>query len=146
MQRQFQLGPIDYLLIEFKEEREGLDPALARAIANSVDTGAIRVLDLVIISKSMTGDIDVIEFEELDQPELTSVAGTLAEILAYADIANLAMAIKPGTRAAAIVWEHTAVAPIVAATRDIGEQIIAEGRIPPQAVIATLREDQPEAD
>jgi hypothetical protein len=143
LQHQSELGPVDYLVVEFSDGRHEFDSALASSIAELIRRDVVRVLDLLVIVKSVAGEIDVIEYEELDQPELTPVNRTLAEILAFDDITNLAMAVRPGATAGVIVWEHTAVVPVSDTTCEIGAQIVAQGRISAPAIIATLNADPP---
>ena len=48
---------------------------------------------------------------------------------------NLAAAMEPGTTAGVLVWENTWAAPFAAAARRSGGQLIANGRIPIQALL-----------
>ena len=62
----------------------------------------------------------------------------LAELLAAEDIVNLAAAMEPETAAGVLVWENTWAAPFASAARRSGGQLIANGRIPIQAILASL--------
>ena len=62
----------------------------------------------------------------------------LAEILAADDVVDLAAAMDPGTVAAALVWENTWAAPFASAARRAGGQLVATGRIPIQAIAASM--------
>jgi hypothetical protein len=48
---------------------------------------------------------------------------------------------EPGTVAGVLVWENCWAAPFAAAARRSGGQLIATGRIPIQAIIASLEAD-----
>jgi hypothetical protein len=54
------------------------------------------------------------------------------------DLAEAAGALEPGTSAAVLVWENRWAAPIAVALRRSGGQLVASGRIPVQAILASL--------
>ena len=54
----------------------------------------------------------------------------------------LAAAMEPGTTAGVLVWENTWAAPFASAARRSGGQLIANGRIPIQAILASLEADE----
>lgn len=62
----------------------------------------------------------------------------IAEILAEEDVAHLAAAMEPGSVAGVLVWENAWAAPFASAARRAGGQLIASGRIPIQAIAASL--------
>ena len=68
-----------------------------------------------------------------------------SEILAADDVLNLAAAMEPGSVAGVLVWENTWAAPFASAARRAGGQLIATGRIPIQAIAASI-EAEPAAD
>lgn len=136
------LGPVDYIVVEFPSGLDGFTTSMTDALTDLVDREIIRVLDLLVMTKTADGDIEVSEFEDLEKGMLSSLEGALAEILAADDIRNLARAIRPGVAAGVIVWENTGVAPLSATATDIGAQIVAQGRIPSRAVIATISADR----
>jgi hypothetical protein len=49
---------------------------------------------------------------------------------------------EPGTVAGVIVWENSWAAPFASAARRSGGQLVATGRIPIQAIIASLEADE----
>jgi hypothetical protein len=116
---------------------------MAAELAKLVDAGTIRILDLVVMAKGAGGEIDGMEIEDLEQvDELRKAEADLAEILAVEDVANLAAAMEPGTTAGVLVWENTWAAPFASAARRSGGQLIANGRIPIQALLAALEADE----
>ncbi|HSS55638.1 MAG TPA: hypothetical protein VLK79_13405, partial [Gaiellales bacterium] len=66
----------------------------------------------------------------------------VSEILAADDVLNLAAAMEPGSVAGVLVWENTWAAPFASAARRAGGQLIATGRIPIQAIAASLEAEQ----
>jgi hypothetical protein len=104
-----------------------------------VDAGTIRVLDNLILAKDTDGTVEALEIDDLDRlDELRTIETALATILAEEDVEHLAAAMEPGTVAGVLVWENVWAAPFASAARRSGGQLIANGRIPIQAVIASL--------
>src|SRR5213076_653298 len=96
-----------------------------------------------ILHKSDDGEIEGFEmddFEALD--ELRALERDVAEILSADDVADLAASMENGSGAGALVWENRWAAPFASAARRAGGQLIATGRIPIQAIIASLESDQ----
>ena len=74
--------------------------------------------------------------------ELQAVEAQLAELLAEDDVVHLAAAMEPGSTAGVLIWENLWAAPFAAAARRSGGQLIANGRIPIQAIIASIEADE----
>ncbi len=134
-----ELGPIDYIVVEFPVGESRLTGEAAAEIAALAANETIRVLDLVIVHKRDDGSIDVDEIEDLgDLGSLGTIAATLADVLAEQDLIDIAAAMEPGSTAGILVWENTWAAPFAVAVRRNGGQLIASGRIPTQALIASM--------
>ena len=134
-----ELGPVDYLVVEFPAGQSNFSGEMAAELATLVDNGTIRVLDLLIVTKSEDGSFEAFEIDDLDQvDELRQLETQIAEILAVEDVAHLAEAMAPGSTAALLVWENAWAAPFASAARRSGGQLVANGRIPIQAIVASL--------
>jgi hypothetical protein len=134
-----ELGPVDYLIIEFPADAQNFTGEMAAELVRLSDAGTIRVLDILLIQKGEDGSIDALELDEapgLD--DLRALEANLAEILAADDVVHLAAAMDPGTVAAVLVWENTWAAPFGSAARRAGGQLVATGRIPIQAIAASM--------
>ena len=53
-----ELGPIDYLVVEFPAGKADFSGAMAEKLKALVAAGTIRVLDLLIITKEADGKVD----------------------------------------------------------------------------------------
>ncbi len=140
-----ELGPIDYLVVEFPAGKADFSGAMAEQLKALVEAGTIRVLDLLIITKDAGGEVDafeVHEFEDGDAGALRELGAEYAELLSEEDVGHIAAALEPGTVAAALVWENTWAAPFAASIRHSGGQLVANGRIPMQAILAALEADE----
>ena len=138
-----ELGPVDYLVVEFPPDAANFTGEMAAELAALVERGTIRVLDLLILRKDDDGSIEAFEIDDLDAvDELVALEGEIAEILAAEDVAHLAEAMVAGTTAGVIVWENAWAAPFASAARRAGGQLVASGRIPTQAIIASLEAEE----
>ncbi|MCJ7439842.1 MAG: DUF6325 family protein [Acidimicrobiia bacterium] len=138
-----EFGPVDYLVIEFPAGASNFTGEMASELATLVEAGTIRVLDLMIMAKAEDGTIEAMEIDDLDQMDELRVAETqIAEILAADDVEHLAAAMEPGTVAGVLVWENAWAAPFASAARRSGGQLVATGRIPIQAIAASLEADE----
>ena len=103
-----ELGPVDYLVVEFPPGQSHFTGEMAAELAKLVDAGTVRLLDLLIVAKDENGQIEGMEIEDLDKlDELRRAETQLADLLAAEDIVNLAAAMKPGTVAGVLVWENS---------------------------------------
>jgi hypothetical protein len=134
-----EIGPIDYLVVEFPAGKSTFNGEMAEALVNLSDAGTIRILDLLVIHKDEDGTIEGIELEDIENlGELRGLEKEIAEILAADDVAHLAAAMENGSTAGVLVWENTWAAPFASAARRAGGQLIASGRIPTQAIAAQI--------
>ena len=134
-----ELGPVDYLVVEFPAGAQHFTGEMASALGDLIEDKTVRLLDLLVLSKGDDGSIDAMEVEDLAQLDDLRVAETqLADILAADDVTHLAAAMDPGSVAGVIVWENLWAAPFAAAARHAGGQLVASGRIPIQAIAASF--------
>jgi hypothetical protein len=137
-----EMGPVDYLVVEFPAGAQNFSGEMADELARLSESGAIRILDLLILQKNEDGSVDGVEIDEAtgssDAEQLRALETDVAEILAAEDVANLAEAMLPGSVAGVLVWENRWAAPFASATRRSGGQLIATGRIPIQAIAASM--------
>jgi hypothetical protein len=137
------LGPVDYLVVEFPAGAGNFTGEMADELLALVDSGTIRVIDVLILRKSEDGTVEAAEFSDIDElGPLQAVEAQLAELLAEEDVAHLAAAMDPGSTAGVLIWENLWAAPFAAAARRSGGQLIANGRIPIQAIIASIEADE----
>ena len=138
-----ELGPIDYVIVEFPRGASNFTGEMAKELLALVDAGTIRVVDILILTKDEDGTVEATELS--DVPELgalQALEAELAELLAAEDVEHLAAAMEPGSTAGVLIWENLWAAPFASAARRSGGQLIATGRIPIQAIIASIEADQ----
>jgi hypothetical protein len=138
-----ELGPVDYLVVEFPAGQQNFTGAAAEELLRLHDAGIIRVMDLIIIGVGADGTVMAQELGDLeDMGELGRLETELAETLAEADVLTFGAAMRPGSIGAVLVFENLWAAPFGAAVRHAGGQLVANGRIPVQAIIAAIEADE----
>ena len=138
-----ELGPVDYLIVEFPAGASNFTGEMAAELVRLVDAGTIRVIDVLILTKNEDGTVDAMELSEIeDLGPLQTIEAELAELLAADDVEHLAAAMDPGSTAGVLIWENLWAAPFASAARRSGGQLIATGRIPIQAIIASIEADE----
>ncbi|WP_256795265.1 DUF6325 family protein [Terrabacter sp. Ter38] len=137
-----ELGPVDYVVVEFPAGASNFTGEMAKELIALVDAGTIRVIDILILTKDADGSVEANELADVgDLGELQKLETELAELLAADDVENLAAAMDPGSTAGVLIWENLWAAPFASAARRSGGQLIADGRIPIQAIIASIEAD-----
>ena len=137
-----ELGPVDYVVVEFPAGASNFTGEMAAELLALVEAGTIRVIDILILTKDEDGAVEATELSDIPEfGELQEIEAQLAELLAEEDVAHLAAAMDPGSTAGVLIWENLWAAPFAAAARRSGGQLIATGRIPIQAIIASIEAD-----
>jgi Family of unknown function (DUF6325) len=138
-----ELGPVDYIVVEFPAGKSNFTGEMAKELLALVDAGTIRLIDVLILLKDEDGTVEAIELSDIEElGELQALEAELAELLAADDVAHLAAAMDPGSAAGVLIYENLWAAPFASAARRSGGQLIANGRIPIQAIIASLEADE----
>ena len=140
------VGPIDYIVVEFPGSRmtgDGLP-----LLVDLVDRGLIRILDLAFVRKELDGSLTGLVLADLDVDGLLDLAvfeGVSSGLLGSDDIDEAGTVLEPGSSAGILVYENRWAAPFAAALRRGGAQLVASGRIPVQALLASVDAiDQPD--
>ncbi|AJF69163.1 hypothetical protein SVTN_37640 [Streptomyces vietnamensis] len=133
------MGPVDYLVIEFPGNRmtgKGLPLLL-----DLVDRGIIRILDLTFVRKDADGSVVGLELGDFDadgELDLAVFEGSSSGLLGQDDLDEAGAALEPGNSAGIIIYENLWAAPLARELRRGGAQLVAGGRIPVQALLASL--------
>ena len=135
------LGPIDYLVVEFPADKANFSGEMAAELTALIDRELVRVLDLVFMSKDPDGAVAVDELRDVDESDLGQLRGLetdLALLLAEEDLEAIGKVLEPGNIAAVLVYENSWAAPFASAVRRSGGQLVADGRVHTQALLAAL--------
>ena len=139
------LGPVDYLVVEFPADKANFSGEMAAELTALVDRKLVRVLDLVIMSKDLDGAVAFDEVHEVDASnlgQLRALEKDLALVLAEEDLEAMGKVLEPGTIAAVLVYENSWAAPFASAVRRSGGQLVADGRVHTQALLAAIEAEE----
>jgi hypothetical protein len=133
-----EMGPVDYVVLEWPREQPKGD--VVPMILDVADRGIIRILDIAFVTKDSAGEVAGLEMDALEgeAAKFTEFHGASTGLLDEEDLREAANALAPGTSAAVLVWENSWAAPIARALRQSGGQLVANGHIPVQAILASL--------
>lgn len=136
-----ELGPVDWVILEFPGSK--FRGEMAPILADLVDHGVVRVLDLVLVTKEKDGTVDARELTDADAAEIGALREMKSDLtlLSEQDVTSAAAAIEPGSTAALLVWENRWAAPFATAVRRAGGELVATGRVPVPVLLAALEED-----
>ncbi len=138
-----ELGPVDYVVVEFPAGASNFSGEMVEELLTLVKAGTIRIIDVLILTKDADGSIEAMELSDVAElGPLEIIEAELAELLAEEDVVQLAAAMEPGSTAGVLIWENLWAAPFASAARRSGGQLIANGRIPIQAIIASIEADE----
>ncbi|MEU3688548.1 DUF6325 family protein [Streptomyces narbonensis] len=131
------MGPVECVVLAFPGER--LKVSAVTAVADLRRAGQVRLIDSLVVVKSVTGEVstsELVEYEEFD--EATAEIGPEANLLGPEDAAEAAETLEPGSCALMLLVEHVWAARAAEAIREAGGRISGTARIPPDHVEQAL--------
>jgi len=136
------LGPIDYIAVGF--EGNNFDGSILSELVKAVESGAIRVVDLLFIMKNADGTVEMAEIED-QHDELKNVAKLIGHdgdlpLMTEEDINKLGSKMDNDTSAGVLVVEQLWAKGLKKALLDKGAVLLDEGRIHPDVVSAAVEE------
>jgi uncharacterized membrane protein len=133
------IGPVEILVIGFPGNQ--FTGEVAPALAELVDSGLIRVIDLVFVLKDEAGDVAAIELSDVDESTGTAFRPYCEEpsgMLSDEDIEDLGAALEPSSSAAILLFEHLWATKFRDAVVGAGGELVESIRIPKDVVDAVV--------
>jgi len=124
------IGPLEYVVVSVSDQQ--LNGALFSELNAIQETGKIRVVDLIFVSKAANGAVAIQEVSELVEEELAEygdIGVNLMGLLTAEDIEQLTGQVPPNTSAIIILFEHTWVIGLTEAVRKSGGMVFAAGMV-----------------
>lgn len=125
------LGPFELLLFAFPSN--AFTGEIAPAVAELLDSGQIRIVDLAIVSRDADGTASILEYQELSAEvaaALVRLQGTVSGLLSEGDLKELAEDLEPGSTAAVLLVEHVWATRLAKAVRAAQGNLVLAERIP----------------
>ena len=132
-----EIGPVDYAIIAFPGNR--FRGEIAPAIADLVDEGTIRIIDIAFVGKDEAGNALAMELTELDpdvQEGLEKAGIEVNGLFNEDDLMDAAANLEPNSSAALLVWENVWAREVAQKMRDAGGVLLAFERLPHDVVQA----------
>ena len=127
------VGPLELVVLGFKQPK--FEGTVAKAIADAVDTGAIRLVDICVVRKDANGNVIALELDESDEVYARNFGGLAfdaRDLLTEEDALMVGALLPLDTAALVVVFEHTWATAISQAVADAGGEMLASQRISPR--------------
>lgn len=133
------IGPVEYILIAFPGNR--FNGGIVPALQELVDSGTIRIIDLLFLKKDAAGNLLYVELSDAGEEAapFEALDGEVDGLLTPEDIELAAAELPPDSSAGMLVWENVWAARFAEAVRAAGGQVVANERIPHAAIEAALQ-------
>ena len=141
----FRYGPVELFLLGLEGERP--DPAVIAELVALSESGVLRVLDFVVVSRSEDGEVTVTEIEDdSDRYGLGALDLVLTGLTGQEDIAELAELVPAGGSAALVALELLYARRLAGALAATGGLVLSAQRIPAPIVNAIVDAIEDEVD
>jgi hypothetical protein len=133
------MGPVSYTVVAFPGNQFNGD--IAPEVARLVESGIVRILDLVFVGKDDAGDTMSLEFDQHDElVAFGELDGEVGGLINMEDLDHVAAGLPPGNSALIIVWEDVWARPLAEAVIASGGVVVDSARIPAGLVEAAMAE------
>ena len=132
------VGPVQYIVVAFPgNEFKG---EIVPALADLVDRGMIRILDLAFVLKDAEGNVVAMELSDLGDAakHYEPLGAEPAGLFNDEDLAAAGEELEPNTSAALLVWEDVWATRLRDALVDAGGILLDHDRIPYEVVEAAI--------
>jgi Family of unknown function (DUF6325) len=128
------VGPVDLLVLKFPEHQVSGGPA--RALQEMVDSGLIRVIDILFVHKLENGESRVFEIQELEDAygSFDPVVAEITGLITADDVKQLTGGIEPGSSAAVMLFENAWAQRFADAVAVENGEVILNERIPRRVI------------
>jgi hypothetical protein len=133
------IGPVEYMILAFPGNR--FKGEIVPALAELVDSGTIRVIDLAFVIKDADGDVATLEMADLDSEVYQAFDALTSETLGLLneeDLRAAAEELEPNSSAALLVWEDLWAAKFADAVRNADGVVLDLERVPYEVVQAAI--------
>ncbi len=133
------IGPVEYMVVAFPGNQ--FNGKMAPALADLVEAGTIRVLDLAIVVKDAGGDVSAMEIEGAGSAVMDAfeaMAEDRGGLITAEDLARVGEALDPNSAAALLVWEDLWAGRLADEIRASGGVLVDIQRVPRDVVEAAI--------
>ncbi len=136
-------GPID--IVVFEMDPDNATGGIAQAVFDLVESGIVRIYDVMLVLKDHDGTVTEIDVSTLDgEISIAQFSGARSGLIGADDLDDAGGLLEPGRMAFLIMYENAWAVPFVAAAREAGAELIASSRINAQDIMDALDEIEAE--
>jgi hypothetical protein len=132
-------GPIELLVVKFPGNQ--FKGEIAPALRELVETGTIRVIDIVFVNKDENGVVEAVEINDLDDDDYATfdpVVSDVTGLLSPEDIQQLSEGLDNDSSGALMLFENTWARSFVDSLRNANAELIFNERIPRKVIEEVL--------
>ena len=132
-----ELAPVDYMIVAFPGNQ--FRGEIAPALAELVEKGTIRIIDLAFVAKDADGNIGAFELTDIDPEVRQGFENMGVEVNGLFNDDDLQAAgeeLEPNSSAALLVWENLWAKDVAQAIRNAGGELLDFERLPHEVVQA----------
>jgi len=133
------IGPVEYLIVAFPGNQ--FKGEIVPALAELVESGTIRIIDLAFVMKDADGAVVTAEMGDLDSDVFKAFDALTPETLGLLneeDLAAAAEELEPNSSAALLVWEDVWATKLRDAILNAGGEVLDLERLPYEVVQAAV--------
>jgi Family of unknown function (DUF6325) len=133
------IGPVEYMIVAFPGNR--FKGEIVPALAELVEAGTIRIIDLAFVLKDADGAVVTAEMGDLDSDVFKAFDALTPETLGLLneeDLAAAAEELEPNSSAALLVWEDVWATKLRDAILNAGGELLDLERLPYEVVQAAV--------
>jgi uncharacterized membrane protein len=133
------IGPVQYMIVAFPGNR--FTGQIAPALADLVESGTIRIMDLSFVIKDADGNVAAMELSDLDE-DVAAAFGSMGAgpgmLFNEDDLEAVGEELDPNSSAALLVWENVWATTLAEAIRGAGGEVYDLETIPHDVVMAAV--------
>ena len=133
------IGPVEYMIVAFPGNR--LKGEIVPALAELVDGGTLRIIDLAFVMKDADGVVVTAEMGDLDSEVFKAFDALSPETMGLLNQEDLAAAgeeLEPNSSAALLVWEDVWATKLRDSILNAGGELLDLERVPHEVVNAAM--------
>ena len=131
------IGPVEYIIVGFPGNK--FTGEIAPELVKLIESGTVRILDLIFIAKDADGSVVALEIDELDAIAGFGALDTdVGGLISAEDIEFAAAGLEPNSSAALLIWEDLWAAPFAEAVRRANGVLLEGARIPHELIAPAL--------
>ena len=135
------LGPVEILVVKFPGNK--FKGEIAPALTQLVESGTIRVIDILFVNKDENGKVEMVEINDLDDDNYAvfdPIVSDVTSMLNEDDVKAFSEALAPNSSAALLLFEDTWATRFRDALVNANAELVVSERLPRAAVEQLMAE------